>query len=247
MPMHDWAKVEPGIYHMFHGAWLYAIARVLNNGLLPAPYYALTEQRVATIEADILTLRPVETNHSPPSPPGRRTGAAEPAVGLLERAKKAAQLPARRITIRDDRHQVLAVIELVSPGNIKDRENYAAFVGKATELLAAGIHLAVIDPFRPPKHAPGGLHAAIWKMVTRQRKGSKPFTLTADRPLVAASYCASAAEVVAAVQTFAIGEPVPDIPLYLTADEQYVTVPLEATYEAAWPEVPKVWRDVLVS
>ena len=38
---------------------------------------------------------------------------------------------------------------------------------------------------------------------------------------------------------FAIGEAVPDLPLFLTADEDE-TVPLEETYQAAWPDVPRV-------
>jgi len=38
--------------------------------------------------------------------------------------------------------------------------------------------------------------------------------------------------------------PAPDFQLDLTADESFVTLPLEATYAAAWPDVPKVWRDV---
>lgn len=238
MPMHDWTKVKAGIYHDFHNLWVMAIRHVLNDGVLPPGYYALSEQRVATVEADVLTLQTTG-----PRPPVATT--AEPEVALLERAKAAARPPGRRVVVRDEDHEVVAVVELVSPGNVKDRENHAAFVGKAADLLAAGVHVLVIDPFRSPKHAPGGLHASIWKKVAKLKKGQKPFAPPADRPLLAASYCAKAAEVVAAVQTFAVGEPVPDIPLYLTADEAYVTLPLEATYAAAFPEVPKVWRDVL--
>jgi hypothetical protein len=238
--MHDWTKVKPGIYHDFHNLWLMAIRHALNNGVLPTGYYALSEQRVATVEADVLALQ-----SAGPGAPAAAHGEAEPAVALLERAEAAPRPPGRRLVVRDADHEVVAVIELVSPGNVKEREEFAAFVGKAADLLWAGVHLLVIDPFRSPNHARGGLHAAIWKKVTRPRKGKRPFTPPTARPLVAASYCASTSEVTAAVQPFAVGESVPDIPLYLTADEEYVTVPLEATYAAAWPEVPKVWRDVL--
>ncbi len=41
-----------------------------------------------------------------------------------------------------------------------------------------------------------------------------------------------------------MGQPVPAMPLFLT-DEEYITVPLEDTYAAASPDVPKVWRAVL--
>ena len=244
MPMHDWTKVKPGTYHDFHNLWLMAIRHALNNGVLPQGYYAMTEQWVLGVEADILTRQAPETNGS--SLPHGNGVSGTPTVGLLERAKKAPRQSDRKIVVREaDTHELAAVIELVSPGNTKEREEYAAFVVKAVDLLAAGIHLLVIDPFRPPKHAPAGLHAAIWKKVTRPRKGQRPFTPPAEQPLLAASYCASSTEVTVAVQTFAVGDPVPDIPLYLTADEEYVTVPLEETYQAAWPDVPRVWREVL--
>ena len=44
MPMHDWTRVEAGIYHAFHHGWIQEIPRVLNNGVLPSDYYALPEQ-----------------------------------------------------------------------------------------------------------------------------------------------------------------------------------------------------------
>ena len=38
MPMHDWTRVEAGIYHHFHHEWISAIGRSLNRGLLPEDY-----------------------------------------------------------------------------------------------------------------------------------------------------------------------------------------------------------------
>lgn len=245
MPMHDWTKVEAGIYHDFHNLWLGAIRHALNNGVLPAGYYALAEQKLAAFELDVLALqRPGAT---PPPPAGVDGGTtAEPAVGVLERARRVSHRPRWRVTVRHvSGNRPVAVIELVSRGNKSDREDYQSFVGKAADLIEGGVHLLVIDPFAPPKHAPVGLHAAIWAKVARPRRGKPPFVPPADRPLLAASYCASSARVTAAVQPFAVGDPVPDIPLYLTADEEYVTIPLEATYAAAWPEVPRFLRDVL--
>ncbi|HET6574744.1 MAG TPA: DUF4058 family protein [Fimbriiglobus sp.] len=249
MPLHDWTKVGPGIYHMFHGAWLYALARAMNNGLLPAHYYAMTEQRTAKIEADVMTLH-APGPKLPPLPVGNGVHASateQPAVGVLEREMKSTRRRSgRRLTVRHaSSHRVVAIIELISPGNKSGREEYAEFVIKSADLLADGIHLMVVDPFPPPAHAPGGLHASIWGKVARRRKGRKPFTPSPDRPLLAVSYCASSSAVTAAVQPFAVGEAVPEMPLFLTADEEYVSLPLEATYQAAWPDVPTVWRDVL--
>ena len=47
MPMHDWTKVEAGIFHAFHHRWISALSDVLNGGRLPADYYALPEQIAA--------------------------------------------------------------------------------------------------------------------------------------------------------------------------------------------------------
>jgi len=44
MPVHDWTRVEAGIFHDFHHAWIEEIKRALNRGLLPPDYYALAEQ-----------------------------------------------------------------------------------------------------------------------------------------------------------------------------------------------------------
>jgi len=35
MPVHDWTRVEDGIYHDFHVSWIPEIKKVLNEGLLP--------------------------------------------------------------------------------------------------------------------------------------------------------------------------------------------------------------------
>src|SRR3954469_14369544 len=57
MPMHDWTRVEAGIFHAFHHEWISEIGRALNRGLLPADYYALPEQQAAGFGPDVLTLQ----------------------------------------------------------------------------------------------------------------------------------------------------------------------------------------------
>lgn len=34
MPLHDWTRVEAGIFHAFHHRWISAISDVLNEGIL---------------------------------------------------------------------------------------------------------------------------------------------------------------------------------------------------------------------
>src|SRR4051794_37951305 len=40
MPLHDWTRVEAGIFHDFHNAWVVELRTALNGGLLPPDYYA---------------------------------------------------------------------------------------------------------------------------------------------------------------------------------------------------------------
>ena len=44
MSVHDWTRVEAGIFHDFHTVWIAEIRSALNEGLLPSDYYALAEQ-----------------------------------------------------------------------------------------------------------------------------------------------------------------------------------------------------------
>jgi hypothetical protein len=46
------------------------------------------------------------------------------------------------------------------------------------------------------------------------------------------------------LEPLAVGDRLPEMPLFLTPEE-YVPVPLEATYQSAWEALPAFWRDVL--
>ena len=56
MPVHDWTRVDAGIIHAFHHSWIEEVSRVLNAGLLPPSYYALSEQVAAGFGPDVLAL-----------------------------------------------------------------------------------------------------------------------------------------------------------------------------------------------
>src|SRR5438045_3397892 len=68
MPMHDWTRVEAGIFHAFHHSWIEEIARTLNRGGLPEDYYALPEQQAAGFGPDVLTLQ--DQGDDEEEPPG---------------------------------------------------------------------------------------------------------------------------------------------------------------------------------
>jgi hypothetical protein len=44
MPIHDWARVDPGVFHAFRHGWLVEISRLLNRNALPSDHYALLQQ-----------------------------------------------------------------------------------------------------------------------------------------------------------------------------------------------------------
>src|SRR5467141_2033020 len=57
MPVHEWTRVDAGIFHHFHLEWIGDLSRVLNRGLLPPDYYALAEQIAGGVGPDVLTLQ----------------------------------------------------------------------------------------------------------------------------------------------------------------------------------------------
>lgn len=249
MPMHDWTRIPAGIYHHFHGRWIYAIADALNQGVLPKGYYALAEQVTRQVGPDVLMLeRPVMAGANGPLAPAASGAAlhtvatAPPAARFAAKAKPRPQpRPQRRLTIRHTSdHRMVALIELVSPGNKAARHAFRAFVSKAVGVLDAGFHLLVIDPFPPGKRDPNGVHAAIWHDLVGEQ-----FALPPEKPLTLVSYSAGEA-FTAYVNPVAVGDPLPDMPLFLDP-ERYVSVPLEAAYQAAWATFPEEWRTVLTA
>jgi hypothetical protein len=143
------------------------------------------------------------------------------------------------VAIRDPQGKVVSVIEIVSPGNKGNRANLRAFVEKAVDFLRQGIHLLVIDLFPPTDRDPQGIHKAIWDEIEE-----KPFELPPDKPLTLASYSAGL-EKVAYVEPIAVGDVLPDMPLFLEP-ERYVPAPLEATYQATWAVCPAPLKDAVL-
>ena len=66
---------------------------------------------------------------------------------------------------------------------------------------------------------------------------------TTRHPLTTVAYIGGPV-VEAFVEHFAVGEPIPQMPLFLTR-ENYVRVPLEATCMAAWEDVPSQYQEAL--
>jgi hypothetical protein len=149
---------------------------------------------------------------------------------------------ANSIRIQHRHGQVVAVIEIVSPGNKNTRHAIRAFVSKASDLIWQGIHLLVVDLFPPSERDPQGIHKAIWDEIA-----DRPFELPADKPLTVVAYRASPTKI-AYVEPVAVGDDLPDdlpaLPIFLT-DDDYVPAPLEETYRASWAAYPADLKELL--
>jgi hypothetical protein len=246
MPLHDWTRVSPGTYHAFHLLWIAELQRALNGGLLPPAYYALAEHPIAGFAPDVVTLHQATSEGgSPDEPQGAAVALldAPPQVQLVDQASEATAeaLRRRRLAIRTSSgDELVAVIELVSPGNKSSRSAVHQFVSKLTELIWQRVHVVCIDLFPPTSACPQGLHQLVWSDFdgTPGRDLSQ-----SDASIV--SYVAGP-DAKAYIQPVERRQPLPAAPLFLD-DERYVNLPLEQTYNAAFAGMPSRWRDVLHS
>jgi hypothetical protein len=239
MPIHDWSRADAGTYHDFHQVWTIEIRNALNRGLLPPGYSAFADLKVSGVEPDVAAIQVRPT----PVGGGLAVVEAPPHAQQVMRAVTEAGTYARkanRIVIRHRRGQLVAAIEVVSPGNKESRNGIGAFVGKVVDFLRNGIHVVLIDPFPPGPRDPGGIHAIVWDEVAGLPVEPPP----PDKPLTMVSYDASG-DLTAYVNFVGVGDPLPDTPLFL-ATGWYINLPLERTYAAAWDETPQDTRDLVV-
>jgi hypothetical protein len=246
MPIHDWSHVPAGLFHHFHQRWSGAICDGLNDGRLPEGYYALVEQHAIGVVPDVLTLHHEsdagERERRPRRGGGLTVADAPPAARFVSRAGEEAIYAARanRVAVRTSAGRVTAVIEIVSPGNKNSRHAIRSFVYKSLDLLAAGVQLLVIDLFPPSPPDPDGIHPLLWSEVR-----DEPFALPPDKPLTVASYL-SGPQPTAYVNTAAVGDPLPEVAVFLDADT-YVLAPLEPTYADTWERCPREFKDAVLS
>ncbi len=134
--------------------------------------------------------------------------------------------------------RIVALLELVSPGNKSARFALRSFVDEAVEALFRGYHLLIVDLFPPTARDPQGIHGAIWAEFS-----SASFTLPPDERLTLAAYSAGPIKR-AYVEPTAVGRELIEMPLFLEP-EIYINVPLEETYTAAYRGAPQRWKRVL--
>ena len=212
----------------FHSRWAGALADALNGGDLPENLFAEpTVQIGGQAQVDVATL----DNDIPPVANGAATR-------TITRPAKAVPAPAWVIpAVFPDSFEVkvfsteagptlVAAIELVSPGN-KDRpQTRRAFASKCASYLAQGIHLIVVDVVT---NRVANLHNEIMALMENAN-----YYLPSDAKLYSVAYRPvlreSREEIDVWPATFQIGDPLPDLPLYVAADLM-VMIDFEAAYQ----------------
>jgi hypothetical protein len=237
MPLHDWTKIESGVYHGFHYQWIATMTARLNAGLLPPAYYAAPERSVQGPIPDLITFRDDGLyDNTAVADGGGVATLAKPRKKFVLTAQNESlvyAMRANRIAVKTSKHRVVAVIELISPGNKSGRKPMAKLIHKNVRFLKLGVNVLLIDPFPPGPRDPEGLHPLIWEEFVEE-----PFVLPPDKPCTMVSY-QTRPGLTAYIEPVGLGDPLPDMPLFLK-DDFYVDVPLESTYMDTVRAVPRI-------
>ena len=145
----------------------------MNSDLLPQGYYALAEQHAAGLDRMSSRSTPKATDVS--RRPRMSDGRAAPADCCSRRcvqvmAETEMEFYRRKQDAVVVRHvsgdRMVAVVEVVSPGNKAGRAAARSFVEKAAELLERRIHLLILDLHPPGRRDPQGIHGLIWEEIS---------------------------------------------------------------------------------
>jgi hypothetical protein len=237
MRLHDWSRVPAGLFHDFHQSWSIRIKDALNAGRLPKGVAALVEQRAGPREPDILSIeqRIVREPKNQSSDGGVAT-MAPPVTRIIRRSTNEIYASrANRIVVTHHLGRIIAVIEIVSPGNKSSRAALRDFVEKTVDCLRGGIHVLIVDLFPPTPRDPYGIHKVIWDEITEE-----DFTFPEGKDRILVSYETGDVRT-AYIEPVAVGDALPDMPLFLT-NYLHVMVPLEPTYQATWEASPEELR-----
>jgi hypothetical protein len=236
MPVHDWTRLEPGDFHDFHQGWIVRIRDALNSGLLPPGYLAMAEQVTGRPIPDVVTLH---AGASADEPGGIAVETMPPSARLIARIEKINYAKrADRVVIRHGRGKVVAIIEIVSPGNKDSRHSIRAFVEKAANFLDQGVSLLIVDLFPPTPRDPQGMHQAILDEISGERFAEVPGKLLVVASFVDEYFPTAYAEPIG------VGDLLPSLPIFLSPD-RYVPAPLEATYQHAWDVFPALLKGLM--
>src|SRR5579885_555132 len=168
-------------WRSFHGAWAAAMARLLNQGILPPGYYAVPLVDFdGPVEIDVAALRGLGATVAEGEP-----GTAQPWTAPAPGAAVVVEMPAVdavevQVFADDGDPRLTAAVELVSPRN-KDRpQARRAFAVKCVGYLQQGSSVVVVDTVTTRR---ADLHEEILSLL-----GVTAGTVAAPAGLSAVSY-----------------------------------------------------------
>ena len=250
MPLHDWTRVDAGIFHAFHVAWIPEIQKVLNGGLLPEGYYALAEQHAGRAIADVLTL------HASSADPGASAGA--PAVAPGDGRSRPGRCASPDAAPAHGRTGGAGPPPL--PGH-PPRQRPPPHRPHRDRLAGEQGPLAVTSRTSSTRPPPPWTSACIccWWTCSRPaptisrgctapssselEASDEPYDVPADEPATLASYAAGPA-VEIYVEHVAVGAPLPEMPLFLRPRPLHQRA-AGADLPGRLRRMPAFWRGVL--
>lgn len=216
-------------WRSFHGAWAAAMARLLNQGVLPAGYYAVPlVDRDGPIEIDVAALREPEATVSEGEAASPQAW-APPAPGLTV----AVELPSAeavevQVFVDEGDPRLAAAVELLSPRN-KDRPRARqAFAVKCVNYLQQGSGVVVVDTVTTRR---ADLNAAILALLGVDSSTAPTSSLSAVS-YRAVGYEEETQQLLLWPAPLALGSTLPTLPLWIASDFS-VPLDLEASYLAA--------------
>lgn len=222
-PLHaeDWPGVQT--------CWLASLAGNLNRRWLPSDYRAGVERYHGPEYAfDVLVVREPQPSYTP-GLSGSQDDFNFPACDAVVPGVVA---PHGRVTVRRAGGELVAVIEIVSPGNKDRREAREGFAGKVRACLQAGIALMVADIVTEYRFNLHNLWAGGEPCDTpRLSDPQKPLNVTAYRPVVPEDG-SFRSRVEMWLRPLEVGDELPTLPLCIREDLA-VPVELERTYSEA--------------
>lgn len=206
----------------FHSAWAAAIAKHLNDSLLPTGFVALPLVSYGpAVEIDVAALRerarvPSDKSHWSPAQPAESLTVDWSRRDLFE----------IRVVRHADGPRLAAAIELISPAN-KDRPAARrTFAGKCAGYLRQGVNTVVVDVVTEQHDS---LHRELVDLLELNQ--STEF----DAELYAVAYRTKQKEAESRLELWphplAVGQPLPTLPLWLD-EELAIPLDLESSYEA---------------
>ena len=177
MPMHDWTRVDAGIYLDFHHEWISEIKRA-EPRVAATRLLCPCRASGCRVRAGCLDVARPDGRHGLQRRGCRDSGTSQDDV--LHRTP-------RRVPTAQEKHGGSPSRQRGShcrhrrnrrAGKQKQCQLLRAFVQKACELMEQRIHLLLLEPFPPGRRDPNGIHSAIWEQFT-----DGPFGLPPEKPL----------------------------------------------------------------